>query len=83
MPAIPSNISIKIFILIIYNNPTIKSSLTFLRKTPWARAKVESLYLYARRRKIVKGKQPPAEDKESEGDEESDEVEKLIKETES
>ena len=26
-------------------NPTIKSSLTFLRKTPWARDKVESLYL--------------------------------------
>jgi len=27
------------------NNPTIKSSLTFLRKTPWAREKVEQLYL--------------------------------------
>lgn len=27
------------------NNPTIKSSLTFLRKTPWARKKVEDLYL--------------------------------------
>ncbi len=27
------------------NNPSIKSSLTFLRKTPWARRKVESLYL--------------------------------------
>ena len=26
-------------------HPSIKSSLTFLRKTPWARAKVESLYL--------------------------------------
>ena len=26
-------------------NPSIKSSLTFLRKTPWARAKVEDLYL--------------------------------------
>lgn len=25
-------------------NPSIKSSLTFLRKTPWARAKVEELY---------------------------------------
>jgi uncharacterized protein (DUF2132 family) len=31
-------------------NPTIKSSLTFLRKTPWARAKVESLYLYVLRK---------------------------------
>lgn len=27
------------------NDPSIKSSLKFLRKTPWAREKVESLYL--------------------------------------
>jgi uncharacterized protein (DUF2132 family) len=27
------------------SNPTIKSSLTFLRRTPWAREKVERLYL--------------------------------------
>lgn len=27
------------------NNPSVKSSLTFLRKTPWARKKVEELYL--------------------------------------
>ena len=27
------------------DNPTIKSSLTFLRKTDWARAKVENLYI--------------------------------------
>lgn len=26
-------------------NPSLKSSLTFLRKTPWARQKAESLYL--------------------------------------
>jgi uncharacterized protein (DUF2132 family) len=26
-------------------NPSIKSSLTFLRKTPWARAKVEQIYI--------------------------------------
>ena len=26
-------------------NPSIKSSLTFLRRTPWARAKIETLYL--------------------------------------
>ena len=32
------------------DEPSIKSSLTFLRKTPWARAKVEELYL----RKVVK-----------------------------
>ena len=27
------------------DNPSIKSSLTFLRRTPWARKKVEELYL--------------------------------------
>jgi len=27
------------------NNPTLKSSLTFLRKTPWARTKVENLWV--------------------------------------
>jgi uncharacterized protein (DUF2132 family) len=27
-------------------DPTIKSSLAFLRKNPWARAKVEYLYMY-------------------------------------
>ena len=27
------------------NDPSIKSSLSFLRKTPWAREKVESLYI--------------------------------------
>ncbi|MFW5439584.1 MAG: VF530 family DNA-binding protein [Methylophilaceae bacterium] len=27
------------------HDPNIKSSLTFLRKTPWARGKVEALYL--------------------------------------
>lgn len=27
------------------NNPSIKSSLAFFRKTPWARKKVEDLYL--------------------------------------
>ena len=34
-------IKIKCFI----DNPSLKSSLTFLRKTPWAREKVEELYL--------------------------------------
>jgi uncharacterized protein (DUF2132 family) len=36
-----SRIRIKCF----NDNPTIKSSLTFLRKTPWARQKVEELYV--------------------------------------
>lgn len=30
------------------HDPSVKSSLKFLRKTPWARAKVEHLYLQQR-----------------------------------
>jgi uncharacterized protein (DUF2132 family) len=30
-------------------NPSLKSSLAFLRKTPWARAKVEALFLSLRK----------------------------------
>lgn len=40
-PALAGLIDIKCF----KNDPSIKSSLTFLRKTPWARAKVEALYV--------------------------------------
>jgi len=32
------------------SNPSIKSSLKFLRKTPWAREKVEGFYLYKLKR---------------------------------
>jgi len=31
------------------NDPSISSSLKFLRKTPWARQKVESLYIKSRK----------------------------------
>jgi len=31
------------------SDPSVASSLKFLRKTPWAREKVESLYLYMQR----------------------------------
>ena len=31
------------------SNPSINSSLKFLRRTPWARNKVESFYLYSKR----------------------------------
>ena len=31
------------------SDPSIKSSLTFLRKTPWARSKVEEMYVALRR----------------------------------
>ncbi|MFT5700808.1 MAG: hypothetical protein ACI8ZB_003693 [Desulforhopalus sp.] len=36
------------------NNPTIKSSLKFLRKTPWAREKVEQLYLTTKKKQSGK-----------------------------
>ncbi|MGF6691701.1 uncharacterized protein (DUF2132 family) [Metapseudomonas resinovorans] len=32
------------------SDPSIKSSLTFLRKTPWAREKVEALFVDLRKR---------------------------------
>ena len=35
------------------NDPSVKSSLKFLRKTPWARTKVEDLYI-ATQKKIYK-----------------------------
>ncbi len=34
------------------NDPSIKSSLQFLRKTPWARNKVEALYLKYKRKAL-------------------------------
>ncbi len=39
--ALGRRIRIRCFI----SDPSIRSSLTFLRKTPWARLKVENLYL--------------------------------------
>lgn len=38
-------LSVRIKINCFKSNPSIKSSLKFLRKTPWAREKVERLYL--------------------------------------
>ena len=35
------------------NDPSIKSSLKFLRRTPWARTRVESLYVDTLRRKAI------------------------------
>lgn len=35
-------------------NPSEKSSLTFLRKTPWARKRVEYLYIALKRREMRK-----------------------------
>lgn len=39
-------------------NPDMKSSLTFLRKTPWARNKVEQLYLSSINGDLSKGTKP-------------------------
>ena len=36
------------------SNPSVKSSLTFLRRTPWAREKVEGLYVALRERELRK-----------------------------
>ena len=38
-------LSNRINIRCFYSDPSVKSSLKFLRKTPWARTKVENLYL--------------------------------------
>jgi uncharacterized protein (DUF2132 family) len=40
-----SELSRRIDIRCFSSNPSVKSSLTFLRKTPWARDKVEKLYI--------------------------------------
>jgi uncharacterized protein (DUF2132 family) len=40
-PELSRRIPIRCF----YNEPSIKSSLKFLRRTPWARSKVEELYV--------------------------------------
>ena len=44
-PALGEQIDIRCFT----HDPSITSSLKFLRRTPWARAKVESLYLFVQR----------------------------------
>jgi len=41
------------------HDPSIASSLKFLRRTPWARAKVESYYLMIQRRNARQGRPAP------------------------
>lgn len=41
-PGLAERIAMRCFV----QNPTVASSLKVLRKTPWAREKVESLYLF-------------------------------------
>ena len=40
-----AELSKRITIRCFYNEPSVQSSLKFLRRTPWARKKVEELYL--------------------------------------
>lgn len=51
-PELDSRIRINCF----STDPSIKSSLTFLRRTPWARAKVEELYIKTRTAELRKAK---------------------------
>jgi uncharacterized protein (DUF2132 family) len=44
------------------SDPSIGSSLKFLRRTPWARAKVESLYLFMLREQKRAGAVDPSKD---------------------
>ncbi|HBG71151.1 MAG: hypothetical protein A2W93_02395 [Bacteroidetes bacterium GWF2_43_63] len=45
-------------------DPSIKSSLTFLRKTPWARDEVERLYLFFdKKRQLKQAKAKPKPDR--------------------
>lgn len=39
-------------------NPSVKSSLTFLRRTPWARQKVEALYIEVRSDEVLRAQKP-------------------------
>ncbi len=41
------------------SDPSVSSSLKFLRKTPWARAKVESLYLFMLRERARNAPRSP------------------------
>jgi len=38
------------------NHPNMRSSLAFLRRTPWARKKVEDFYLYSLREEVRENK---------------------------
>lgn len=42
------------------SEPSVSSSLKFLRKTPWARTKVEGLYLFVQRERVrrARGERP-------------------------
>lgn len=47
------HLSYKVNINCFKSNPSIKSSLTFLRKTPWARKEVEDVYIELIKKRTV------------------------------
>jgi uncharacterized protein (DUF2132 family) len=53
-PELGAQINIRCF----NSDPSISSSLRFLRKTPWAREKVESLYLFMLREQARNARAP-------------------------
>lgn len=55
-PALGQEVNIRCFQV----DPSIASSLKFLRRTPWARQRVESLYLFALREKARQARAPRA-----------------------
>jgi uncharacterized protein (DUF2132 family) len=44
-----AELAVRIPVRCFTHDPSVNSSLKFLRKTPWAREKVEGLYLFMRR----------------------------------
>ena len=57
-PGLGERIDIRCFT----QDPSVTSSLKFLRKTPWARAKVESLYLHSVAHPRKAAAPPPADE---------------------
>lgn len=47
-------LGLKIKIKCFTDKPSVSSSLIFLRKTPWAREKVERLYLWTNKKRLKK-----------------------------
>lgn len=51
-----AKLSTRIKIKCFTNSPTVNSSLKFLRRTPWARKKVENLFICWKKREMNKAK---------------------------
>jgi uncharacterized protein (DUF2132 family) len=53
-PELGTQVKIRCF----QSDPSIPSSLKFLRRTPWARTKVEGLYLFMKREQARQARKP-------------------------